>query len=159
MIQRESHGDDILIFDGEREVYVKRNVLLEEMEVDGIIRIQKDDFQSISFPYTHFNLEHTGHQVGKTYALMKIIRSGHYSQQEEVLPLLDKSSYIKVVCTKAHNFISYDEIDSYLIEYGSNFPKEHIKEVILKRYSQSLPNVTQQQIIKAGVALTKLAKI
>ena len=157
MIKRELGIGNILIFDGD-EKYIDKSALLKILNVDGIIRIQKTDFNKLSFPYIHINLEYTGHKVNKRYALMKILRPGYFSEEKEVLPLLELDTAIKTSCTEIENFIKYKDIDNYIEKY--NYPKtpKEIKEIILKRYSKSLPNLTKDEILNAGIAFTRLIK-
>ncbi len=157
MIKREHENDFILIFDGSEKM-VDKATLLKLLKVDGIIRIQEKDFAHVSFPFVHFNLEYTGHEKGKKYALLKILRPGYFTDEEEKLPLLDIASCIKAECIDVKDQISYKELQSYLDQYSSPATIEGVKGMILERYTQSLPKLSKNEIVDAGVAITVLAK-
>lgn len=157
MIKREHENDRILILDGVEKT-VDKAALLQTLNVDGIIRIQEKDFTHVSFPFVHFNLECTGHERGKKYALLKILRPGYFTDKEERLPLLDIASCIEAECIDVKDHVLYKDLENYLDQYGSPATVEGVKSMILERYTQSLPKLSRNEIIDAGVAITVLAR-
>ncbi len=60
--------------------------------IDGIIRVPNELYASIDSSqsrYTHFNLEFSGHRIGHTYALPRVLRHGFFrSEGDEEPPVL-----------------------------------------------------------------------
>lgn len=130
--------------------------------IDGVIRIIKDEYTSIdpSLPfYTHFNLEFCGHRIGSTYALPRIIAQGHFrSHDDEVTPTLNFDNCYIATCTSVREHVPYRTLREKDFLYSMKHIKdpESLKKAILKRYQVSMPELSREQILKMGVAITTL---
>ena len=160
-IKRQLHSNELLIKSGKQIITLNRDKFLQKNNIFGIIRIQKEDFIFLKKNpqlLTHFNLQFTGHQKGKIYALLLIVKPGFLTEKEEVPPLLSLEEVYVTECLEVRNNLKYEELKKEDFKYS--FPKiknvEQLKEVIVKRYSQSMPNLSQKNIFSLGVAITKL---
>ena len=159
--KRSFHPDELLIKFGKQIKYSNLKEFLQKHEVDGIIRIREEDFvfleTNLEF-LTHFNLQSTGHKKGKIYALSLIVKQGFFDGKKEVSPILSFEKYFIAECLEVKNKFKYEDLKQEDFEYC--FPNiqnvAQLKKVIVKRYSESMPNLSQQKILSMGIAITKL---
>lgn len=154
--------EKVLVWEDGKEVLADFKSLANRLNVYGIIRIRALEYKNIPQAgyFGHFNLEWTDHQVGKRYSLPRIMRHGSWSAttKEEVLPLLSFENAYKGECLAARQKISYEDVTEDLFEYSMTNIKdiESLKKIILERYSASLPNLTEEEILALGVSFTLL---
>ncbi|MEK9181628.1 MAG: hypothetical protein AAB786_01265 [Patescibacteria group bacterium] len=164
MLSRSIENNKILILEDGKEVLKEKAEVLVFLGVDGMIRIKGNEFKEIDVAKKylgHFNLECTDHEVGKRYALVKILRSGNYNTVNgvQVLPLLSLENAYITKCVDVKNYLKYDDIILEFFAYSllDIQNTEELKSVIFKRYSESLPNLTKEEIEKLGVGYTLLS--
>lgn len=151
---------------------INLNLFLKELstslgiEIFSIIRILKDEFEYINFEnetLTHFNLEKSNHIVGKNYILPKIIKQGYFdnNNNKEVLPILDLKYAPVYICTKCIEQVSYEDVKKEDFDSSMNHIKnrDELFNSILKRYSVSLPTLSDDEIYNRGVSITTLKKL
>ena len=132
------------------------------LRVEGSIRIHKKDFKLLPQHQkilTHFNLEVCYHKVGKMYALPIILERGYLKKNgEELTPLLDISNCKLSRCIDVKEYVKYDELSEE--DFKFSFPHiksiEDLKKEILWRYSQSLPDHSNEELLELGVSITTL---
>lgn len=160
-----SHGPDVYRFlreDGVIEEFAAHEFDVKNNLSGGCMRILKDEYDDIdvSLPYfTHFNLEFSGHIVGAKMFLPRIITQGYFrAPGDEVLPVLSlKNIYTGTVVHKREH-VPYkairDEIFQYSMKHIQNVAE--LKKAILRRYRVSMPNLSEEEILKRGVGITTI---
>jgi len=161
IIQREKNTGIYLILENGAEYEVDADQFDRDHGINGIIRIQSCDYPH--FPkseyFTHFNLQFCGHEVGATYALPEIVRSGYFiSENGQKLPLLAFSDKYIGECIEVRNNLSYNDLSEADFKYSFDHIKnvELLRETIVRRYSVSLPKFSPEEILRLGVSLTRL---
>jgi|GEM_PF-1145055 len=130
--------------------------------IDGIIRIHNDVYETIDDTltrFTHFNLEFSGHQIGKTYAMPRIVKFGYYrSDADECPPVLSFDNIYIVRCVSVSEHVPFVAIrdDSFRTSMSHIKDVDALKKEMLFRYAISLPNLTKKQILSMGVSITTL---
>jgi len=164
MLIRSIEDNQILVQNQQgEEVVLKEDEFLASLGLDGIIRISVDEYKNIDTSleyFAHFNLENTGHIVGDTYLLTKIIRNGKYSIStgDQVLPLLNTENCYVGKCVDVKNYLKYEELDESYFKYSMSNIKnvDDLKQIIIQRYSKSMPALSNEEIINLGVGYTLL---
>ena len=160
-IKRSFHLDEFFIKSEDQIISLSLKEFLQKNEIDGIIRIRREDF--IFFEtnpkfLTHFNLQSTSHKKGKIYALPLIVKQGFFDGKKEVSPILSFENNFIAECLEVKNNIRYKDLKQE--DFKDSFPSiqniTQLKKVIVKRYSKSIPNLSQQKILSMGIAITKL---
>lgn len=150
------------ISDGDAVFDVHAHTFDSASHIDGVIRIVREEYSEIdtSLPYfTHFNLEFGGHKIGARYALPKIIERGYYrSSDDEVPPTLSFNKALVGVCVRVCEHVPYQafrpEDFRYSMKHIQNV--EQLKKAIIARYSVSMPDLSEKEILLRGVAMTIL---
>ena len=159
-----SHGPDIYrIHIGKDKIKeIEASIFHTNQHIDNAIRILDKEYAYIdtSLPYfTHFNMEISGHSIGARMILPRIIRQGHFRHaQDEVLPILSlKNVYVGVVVSKREH-LSYDNLHDEIFTYSMTHIKniDQLKRAILRRYSVSMPDLSDAEILARGVASTTI---
>lgn len=158
VIKRELNNQQTLILNGGKEI-LKDNSSFKY----GSIRFHQDDFELLRNinNLTHFNLQISNHKPKAKYYLVKIVRSGFFDGQKEVPCLLDYSDAFVFECIECKEHVEYGQ----LTEEDFKFSLPHIKTVnelkqaIVKRYSVSLPHLSEDEILSAGVSVTTLRRV
>ncbi len=131
-------------------------------KIDGIIRIHQKDYQNFPEPiglFTHFNLEYSGHCLGKLYALPRIIKPGFFiDQKNEQLPLLDFKNCYMAECIDVEEGVAYEKLDADVWQYSFSHIKDinALQQEILWRYKKSLPRISAEELLANGVGITYL---
>jgi hypothetical protein len=124
------------------------------------IRIRKDEYEDLpeSGLFTHFNIQVSYHVAGKIYLLPKIIEPGHFNGEHEVLPLLDFTGILYGECTEVQEHVPYEDLTEQDFTYSLPHIKstEDLKKIIVKRYSQSLPHISPEELLELGISKTTL---
>lgn len=130
--------------------------------INGIIRVLEKEYFAIDvlLPFfTHFNLEFCGHKIGARYALPKIVARGYYrNSDDEVPPTLSFDGVLVGVCTVVREHVPYsalrDEDFRYSMKHIQNV--DGLKKAIIARYSVSIPNLSEKEILDRSVSVTTL---
>ena len=128
--------------------------------IGTIIRILNDEYPYIdhNLPFlTHFNMEFSGHKPGTKVILPRILRQGYFKgDEDEVLPVLSvKNVYIGTVAKKREH-IPYDTLLPEAFTYSMKHIKSplELKKAILRRYTVSMPLLSDDEILARGVGMT-----
>jgi len=135
--------------DQESKEYILRHGL------DGIIRIPQDEYNFSGGLFVHFNLEKTDCEVGKSYVLPRILKSGYSVRgKEEVLPELSFENVYHGVCLEVHNHLAYESLkpDDFTYSFLHIQNVEELKTYILQRYTKSRGDLSEDDILKLGVS-------
>ncbi len=141
---------------------IDASIFHTRQHVDNAIRILDKEYAYIdtTLPlFTHFNMEYAGYHIGMRIILPRIIRQGHFRHAgDEVLPVLSlKNIYVGVVVSKREH-LSYENLHDEIFEYSMKHIKniDQLKRAILRRYSVSMPDLTDAEILARGVASTTI---
>ena len=142
-------------------VNYKRFLRRRGLPIDGIRVHEKDYklFRSNRKFLTHFNLHQSFHKVGKIYILQKIIKPGYYRLDSDYeLPIINLIDNLIVECIYCSEKVPYSNLKKSIFRHS--FPNikdiKELKKEIIWRYLRSLPDITESEIIKLGVSITKL---
>ncbi|MBU0456706.1 MAG: hypothetical protein ABH824_03235 [Nanoarchaeota archaeon] len=141
---------------------VDKEKINKKLKIDEVIRLSEEEYKFISRDkeiFTHFNLQWCDHIPGRNYALVKIVKKGYYKQNgEEILPIISFDDGFIVHCIDVKNGVSYEDINEKNFEYSFNNIKstDDLKKIILRRYSKSMPDLTEEEILSLGVSITTL---
>lgn len=159
---RRDSGQDTLIWSKDNVIIkVGKRKFLQKHDVANVIRLRPEEYAAIN-PKTRtltlFNLQHTPHQPGKRYLLTMIVRPGHYTPEQEVLPVLSWEKSIVVECISAKNNLRYSDLSAkdfrYSIKTVQTIPQ--LRRAILHKYCQSRPGLSTEEMVTLGVAVTTL---
>ena len=140
---------------------VDTDALMNKLGVDAMIRIQEDDYTQLpadQMRLGHFNLPHSGHQVGLRYALPCIVRPGYRTEDHEVLPLLLFENCRLGTCTSYTPYLSYDDLNEahFRFSFSHIKTKNSLLQAMIKRYQQSRPHLSPKEIEAMGVSFTEI---
>ena len=160
-ITRSLEKNKILILEDNKTLTLDRNKFFQKHRIEKVIRISKEDygFLLLDIKYlTHFNLQHANHKKGKVYALPLIVKRGYLTQQKEVLPILSFKNCLVAECIDVRNNIKYEDLTSGDFEHSFQNIKnvEDLKAAIIRRYKRSMLNLSIEEVLSLGVAITKL---
>jgi len=163
-VKREINSNELLIKSLDQTIILNMKEFLQKNKISGIIRIQKKDFIFLKTnPYflTHFNLQFSDHKKGKIYALLMVVKPGSLDKKKEIYPILSLKNTYVAECFEVRNNLQYDELKKEDFKYS--FPgiknSKQLKEVIIERYSRSMPNLSKEKILSLGVGITELRSI
>ncbi len=159
-----SHGPDIYCIDiGNGKIKnIDAAVFHAQHHIDNSIRILNSEYAFIDtrLPFfTHFNMEFSGHIVGARMILPRILKQGHYrAPGDEELPILSIKNIIVGTVISKREHVPYRSLHDEVFEYSMRHIKniDQLKRAILKRYSVSMPDLSDDEILKRGVGITTL---
>lgn len=159
---KRENGFELIVESDNGVVNLDHKEFLNSNEVDGIIKIQDKEYSCINSQngfITHFNLEKGNHKVGSKYILMKVVKPGYYISDEDFEnPVLDFKNCFVCECVDVHDNISYSELTKS--EFENSFTNiqnvAELQKAILFRYNQSMPKLSDDELLELGVGLTKL---
>ena len=138
--------------------------LCERLQVDGLIRLHRRDYDLVELlqeKYVHFNLEFTLNERGKRYAVLPIIRSGYRteSDEEEVLPILDPRRHRIGVCEAVMQRVPIEDVSSAHFAYSIEtiMTIDELKKALIQRYAPLFPHLRPEQLLSRGCAITLIA--
>ena len=161
-VTREGFSETYRIREGDVLLQVNAHEFETVHHLNGIIRILNEEYDGIdrTLPFlTHFNLEFVGNRIGGRNALPRIITQGYYrAPGDEVTPILSFDNVITGVCIRMREHVPYkalrDEDFTYSMKHIKNVAD--LKKAILRRYRVSMPNLSDEEILNLGVAITTL---
>ena len=108
--------------------------------------------------YTHFNLSPAFHIPGLTYMLPRILETGYFDGEKEVLPLISLDNTYIAECISFETLRMYDDLKNEdFVHAASNIKNaEDLKKVIVMKYSKSMPTLSEEEILNKGVSITTL---
>ena len=162
IIKRNNKQIKYLIQKREEVIEIDKRQFDSRNGIEDVIRIHEKDYPFIPTDtphYAHFNLQISNHKVGKIYALPKIIVPGHFSKNgEEVHPILSFEECYIGECIYVKQEVLYEDLTSQdLICSLTNIKTiDNLKREVLFRYSISMPDLTEEEIITLGIAITNI---
>lgn len=157
----------VLVHEGNKEVEYTYQAVCEQLGVEGLIRIPAADFTALLVAgesVAHFNLGSTNHQIGKRYALVKIVRNGRYrtNTSDETPPLLSLDEVRVMECTGVENALAPEALTTEYFEhsYAGISDSVTLKDALKRRYGSTRPGgLTEADIGAVGVAYTLLKAV
>jgi hypothetical protein len=141
---------------------VATDTLLRRHRVDGIIRIQDDDFALLggtSGLFVHFNLGSTLNRAAERYVLLPIVTQGQrLPDGTEVLPIVDPDRFRVGTCLSVQQRVPIGNVTA--ADFESSLPTirtaAQLQAVLLARYRPMFPEMTDEAILSHGCAVTRL---
>ena len=164
-VTRESKEKALLVKMNDDEILEREASFLNRHHVNGIIRIHHQEIVNLlpsQTKLTHFNLEISHHKPGLSYGLATILKPGFYKQcGEEQLPLLARQCTVQATCYEVLEQVAYTELtdEDFTHSFAHIKTVSELQNVILQRYTQSLPDLSPEKILSLGVAITRLQNI
>jgi hypothetical protein len=138
--------------------------LCERLQVDGLIRLHRQDYDLVELlreKYVHFNLEFTLNERGKRYAMLPIIRSGYRieSDEEEVLPVLDPRRHRVGVCEAVMQRVPIEQVSRAHFAHSIEtiMTINELKKALIQRYAPLFPHLRPEQLLSRGCAITLIS--
>jgi len=163
IVERENPTIKYLIQNKNQKIIeVNKKKFDSKNNIEGVIRIHEKDYPFIpsDTPYfTHFNLQNSRNIINEIYALPKIIKPGYFNKNgKEVLPILSFENCYIGKCISIDEEINYNKITLDHFKYSlTNIQSvKELKKEIIFRYSISMPDLTEKEIITLGVAITNI---
>ncbi len=148
--------EGLVLIDG-AEQRVNLDEIMVQLGVEWTVRFHQEDFLQVerifssNDVFTHFNLGQTIHRVGKTYALVPIVRS-------DKIPLVNYAQAIVVTCTKVIIETDYSAFSDK--DYAHSLPniqsKSDLEREMCKRYCLSR-NLSKAEVLATPVTLTEFS--
>ena len=159
-----SHGPDIYrIRVGKDKIKeIEASIFHSKQHIDNAIRILDAEYAYIdtTLPFfTHFNLEMSGHSIGAKMILPRIVSQGHYrGPHDEVLPILSLKNILVGAVVSKREHLSYETLHDEIFEYSMKHIKnvDQLKRAMLRRYTVSMPDLSDAEILARGVASTTI---
>ncbi len=147
---------------GAGERVTRTEDLLRRLKVDGLIRLHAADFRLLAGAgpmFTHFNLESTSNTAGCRYAILPIVKPGRrLPNGREVLPVVDPTYFRMGTCVETIQRVALTAVTAE--HFAESLPtiktSESLRSALLKRYTGMFPNLTEDDIVARGCALTRL---
>ncbi len=137
------------------------NVFFNKLPSNNIIRIRSDEYDylpKVGQFLTHFNLQISNHKIGEIYLLPRIIELGHFDGKDEKLPLLIFTNIYYAKCIDVKENIRFEDLKENDFKFSFSTIKNvsQLKNMIIKRYSTSMPTLSKEKILSLGVSKTTL---
>ncbi|MFA6050701.1 MAG: hypothetical protein WC761_05930 [Candidatus Paceibacterota bacterium] len=152
---------NVLVYQDGKEVKIDKKEILKQLGVASLIRIPESEYESIDSSkeyFAHFNLGHAEHEVGSLYALPRILRGGKLHGGVETPPLLSFDNIYIAECVEVEYDLLYEKLEQRHFIFSTNGIKdaESLKDAIVRRYSQSRPDYSKEELLSKGVTFTLL---
>lgn len=161
-VQREISNSKVRVLLGGKDILLdSEDLFFKNLPSNKFIRIQNEEYPFLPAAgelFTHFNLEVSHHIMGETYVLPRIVESGYFDGVNEKLPLLSFENAHCALCIEVREHLNYADLKKEDFAYSLATIKnvEALKQVILKRYAQSMPHLSKEKILSLGVSKTTL---
>jgi hypothetical protein len=144
-------------------VLVDYGHLLQKFGVNEIIRVPENDYPdstSVGEVWVHYNLPIPQNRSGWKILMSRIIENGcHKPFEKEKKPLLSLKNVWKAQVVDFHQLKNYSELginEFFTNCIGSAKDVQGLMKLIVSRYKPVYPLLTDEEIIKKGVTITKL---
>ncbi|WP_284948206.1 hypothetical protein [Acidisoma cladoniae] len=107
----------------------------------------------------HFNLETTLNAVGFSYAIVPIVKAGQrLANGDELLPVIDPTRFRRGICREIIQRLPIDQVSPEQFMHSlPNIQNPHqLRKALLHRYGKMFPDLSNDQILRRGCALTKI---
>jgi len=157
--ERASNINSILFSHNNRELVLPTSSILQRLGVQEIIRIPNSDYpetSTIGTTLVHFGLPIHDKHLDTIVVLSRIQENGYFQANgEERLPLLSFNNVwiakkIGLIESIPHHLLKRD-IFRNTIGPCSNVPE--LQKLILSRYRETLPDLTNEEILSQGVSI------
>lgn len=148
-----------------QEIKLARPVVFSELGVERTIRIPLGDYPENFNPgetIVHFGLPIPIDPPGTKVVLSKILRNGYFkSDGKEELPLLSFENVWVATVESCIESVPYELLPENCFKNAVGGAKdiESLKELILARYSKSVPEFGREKILSQGVSIRYLKLI
>mgnify|MGYP001575066372 FL=1 len=156
-------GTDIIRFASTgSEMKIPMRVILQELNVQNIIRIPNDVYPNEAAcgeTLVHFNLPIPDEPANEKVVLPRIIEYGYFrANGEEELPLLSFKNVWLARVTRLIQSTGYDALpeDCFQNVIGGATNITELLRLILARYKHVLPDSTEESILSKGVSIRYL---
>lgn len=152
----------IRVFQNDLEIHTTKEELVKLVPVQAIIRIRLCDYPSTAKPgtlLTHFGLTTVNEFASQQAILAKIVEHGFFrANGDELPPLLSFQEVWLSTIEQCIEQTSYDDLpaDCFDNTIGDVTDLVSLKAAILGRYSDTLPDLSKEQILEKGVSLRYL---
>lgn len=157
--------ETIRVFVNRREMSLLRNDVSQKLNVDTVVRIPDSVYPNNTKAgeiLSHFGLPIHGDIAGSKAALPKILEHGFFRRtREEKLPLLSFEKIWIAEIVECFELISYNNLQERFFKnvIGEAVDERSLKELILNRYRNQLPDRSDEEILSEGVSLRLLKLI
>jgi hypothetical protein len=141
------------------EINLRRDDVLQRLNVDTMVRIPDSVYPQEGKPgdfISHFGLPIHGDHAGSIAAMPKILEHGYFRRTgEEMLPLLSFEKIWLAQIVECFESISYDNLLGRFFKntIGKATDTDSLKQLILNRYQNQLPDRSHEEILSEGVSI------
>lgn len=160
-MQRWLNNSVLLVSQNWEEKLVHRNELNQKFF--DLIRIREEEYPEeleVWDFFDHFNLQKTWHEVWKFYYLPRVLRHWFFDPEtwKEKLPILSFEEVYLAKCTRVEEKLKYFRLTDDYFTFSLDHIKsqEELKEIIQKRYSESMPKLSREEIFSLWIGYTQL---
>jgi len=149
------------LLDSSGEKILPIEELLASFNADGVIRLRRTDFDQallLKERLITFNLGRVTNEIGKRYLVIAIASPGFKDENVEVLPVLDPKDARVGLCTEVRQEVPIESIseDDFNSSIESIRNIEMLKNALFERYSKFNRELTREQLLSRGCALTTI---
>lgn len=150
-----------ILLNGEQLTLENSDPYFDALPSRHFIRIREDEYPflpGVGHTYTHFNLSPAFHIPGLTYMFPIILETGYFDGEKEVLPLISLDNAYIVECIGFETFRAYKDLKDEDFKFSASniHDAEDLKKIIIKKYSKSMPTLSEEEILAKGVSITTL---
>lgn len=150
-----------ILLNGEQLTLEDSDPYFDNLPSRHFIRIREDEYPflpEVGHTYTHFNLSPAFHIPGLTYMFPRIIETGYFDGEKEVLPLISLDDSYIAECIGFETFRAYKDLQDEDFKFAASniHNAEDLQRVILGKYSKSMPTLSKEEILARGVSITAL---
>lgn len=141
------------------QVVIDKDLVSQMMGAEKIVRVTRDEYPEDVPRGTliyHFGLPIDADFVGTTVSLARIIEFGYFRKDgDERIPLLSFANVWQAVVKQRIAATTYDKLSEKFFRnsIGGATDIASVKKLILARYRNSLPDMTDEEILAHGVSV------
>lgn len=148
------------------QLIIDKELMCRMIGTQKAVRVTKKEYPEEAIEGTllyHFGLPLNADFVGTKVSLARIIEHGYFLRDgQEKMPLLSFENVWQAVIQERIALTTYDKLSDkfFTNSIGGATDIEGVKKLILARYRNSLPDLTDEEILNRGVSvrLLKLVK-
>lgn len=152
----------VRLLQGGAEAVVSMEAFRRRFDVDGLVRLHRDEFDLIDADrrfLVHFNLGLTSNGVGRIYAVVPITRAGHRrADGREVLPVVDLTHRRIGTCIGLRRCVPLHAVTAE--DFSHSLPNirsvRELETAFLSRYEGMFPASVLREMIGTGCTVTRL---
>lgn len=153
---------NFLLFSYKKKIIkINYKKFLKDQNIHDLIKFPRNEFKYLNNKskfLTHFNIHKTVHKKGKKYLIIKIYKKGYLFNKKYEHPILDGKKFILTKCLSSKNYVKYKDLKKKDFKFSIKTIKnvENLKKRILLRYKLTMGNISKNDKLGLGVAITKL---